>query len=243
MRWIIVSGALHNFNMYAIGGFLTPLVIRVHGMSPSQAGYLTMAVYGLAGIPGMMIGGLLGDAVIRRRRNGRMLVAAAAIALAVPTMYFALGATAGQWMLFGILFGFGCMMMYVYYATVYSTIQDVIEPSLRATAMALYFAAMYVFGGALGPVVIGNTSDYFTRQQAVAEGVDYDTLDAKGQLPFRAQGLNSALYLLPLVSIFLAGSLFAGARTVNADVDKLQKWMREVSDEENAKLRRAKVAT
>jgi hypothetical protein len=77
----------------------------------------------------------------------------------------------------------------------------------------------------------------------VAEGVDYDTLDAKGQLPFRAQGLNSALYLLPLVSIFLAGSLFAGARTVNADVDKLQKWMREVSDEENAKLRRAKVAT
>ena len=35
MRWIIVSGALHNFNMYAIGGFLTPLVIRVHGLDPA----------------------------------------------------------------------------------------------------------------------------------------------------------------------------------------------------------------
>ena len=30
MRWIIASGALHNFNMYAIGGFLKPLVMRVH---------------------------------------------------------------------------------------------------------------------------------------------------------------------------------------------------------------------
>lgn len=243
MRWIIASGALHNFNMYAIGGFLTPLVIRVHGMDPAAAGYLTMAVYGLAGVPGMMLGGLLGDAVIRRRRNGRMIVAAVAIALAVPTMYFALNAEAGQWMVFGILFGFGCMMMYVYYATVYSTIQDVIEPSLRATAMALYFAAMYVFGGALGPVVIGNTSDYFTRSQAAAQSVDYDSLDAAGQLPFRAYGLNQALYLLPAVSLLLAGTLFAGARTVNADVDKLQQWMRKVSDEENAKLKHAKVTT
>ena len=36
MRWIIVSGALHNFNMYAIGGFLTPLVIRVHNMDAAN---------------------------------------------------------------------------------------------------------------------------------------------------------------------------------------------------------------
>ena len=98
-----------------------------------------MAVYGLAGVPGMMLGGLLGDAILRRRRNGRMLLAAWAIALAVPLLYFALAQPAGEWILFGVLFGLGCMMMYVYYATVYSTIQDVIEPSLRATAMALYF--------------------------------------------------------------------------------------------------------
>ncbi len=243
MRWIIVSGALHNFNMYAIGGFLTPLVRRVHGMDPASAGYLTMAVYGLAGVPGMMLGGLLGDAIIRRRRNGRMLVAAVAIAFSVPSMYIALSAEAGQWMLFGVLFGFGCMMMYVYYATVYSTIQDVIEPSLRATAMALYFAAMYVFGGALGPMVVGGTSDYYTQQRAVEVGADFDALPAEEQLPFRAYGLNSALYLLPLMSIFLAGSLFAGARTVNADVDKLQEWMRKVSDEENAKLKREPATT
>lgn len=230
MFWIIVSGALHNFNMYAIGGFLSPLVIRVHGMDAQSAGWVTMAVYGLAGVPGMMLGGLMGDAIIRRRRNGRMLLAAVAISFAVPLMYFALGRPAGDWLVFSILFGLGCMMMYVYYATVYSTIQDVIEPSLRATAMALYFAAMYVFGGALGPTVIGKTSDYFANQAAVIENVNLESLDAAGKLPYRAYGLNQALYALPVVSALLAASLFAGARTVNRDVDKLQRWMREHAD-------------
>ena len=35
-----------------------------------------MAVYGLAGVPGMILGGLWGDAILRRRRDGRMLLAA-----------------------------------------------------------------------------------------------------------------------------------------------------------------------
>jgi MFS family permease len=243
MFWIIVSGALHNFNMYAIGGFLSPLVIRVHGMDAQSAGWVTMAVYGLAGVPGMMLGGLMGDAIIRRRRNGRMLLAAVAIAFAVPLMYFALGQPAGQWLVFSILFGLGCMMMYVYYATVYSTIQDVIEPSLRATAMALYFAAMYVFGGALGPTVIGKTSDYFANQAAVIENVNLESLDAAGKLPYRAYGLNQALYALPVVSALLAASLFAGARTVNRDVDKLQRWMREHADSLASEQKREPVRT
>jgi MFS family permease len=229
MRWIIASGALHNFNMYAIGGFLKPLVMRVHHLTEAEGGYVTMAVYGLAGVPGMILGGMLGDAILHRRRNGRMLLAAVAIALSAPLMYFALERPAGEWLIFSLLFGLGCMMMYVYYATVYSTIQDVIEPSLRATAMAIYFAAMYVFGGALGPTVIGQTSDYFAQQKVAADAADWSTLDAAGKLPYRAHGLNSALYMLPLVSLALAGTLFAGARTVSADAEKLQRWMRETS--------------
>ena len=231
MRWIIAFRRLHNFNMYAIGGFLAPLVIRVHGLDPQSAGWVTMAVYGLAGVPGMMLGGLLGDAILRRRRNGRMLLAAWAIAFAVPMLYFALAQPAGEWPLFSVLFGLGCMMMYVYYATVYSTIQDVIEPSLRATAMALYFFAMYVFGGALGPTVIGNASDYFAAQAAVdrRRRLGIALTMPPPNFPTAAVGLNSALYLLPLVCMFLAGSLFAGARTVNDDVDKLQRWMRDHS--------------
>lgn len=250
MRWIIASGALHNFNMYAIGGFLTPFVMRVHHTDVQFAGYVTMAVYGLAGVPGMILGGLLGDAILRRRRNGRMLLAAVAIALSVPLLYFALDQPSGEWLVFSLLFGFGCAMMYVYYATVYSTIQDVIEPSLRATAMALYFCAMYVFGGALGPTVIGRASDYFAHSAAVAANVSLEGLDKAAEQtalePFRAYGLNTALYALPVMSLLLAGTLFAGARTVTRDVDKLQHWMRESAgggDGDIAQREKEKVVT
>ena len=109
----------------------------------------------------MILGGMLGDLVIRRWRNGRLLVASTAIELSVPLLYYALGQPTGEavlfgvamrgWLAFALLFGLACMLLYVYYGTVYSTIQDVIEPSLRATAMALYFCAMYAFGGAAGP--------------------------------------------------------------------------------------------
>ena len=54
--------------------------------------------------------------------------------------------------------------MYVYYASVYATLQDVVEPSLRGTAMALYFFAMYVLGASFGPLATGMLSDYFTRR-------------------------------------------------------------------------------
>jgi MFS family permease len=249
MRWIIASGALHNFNMYAIGGFLTPFVMRVHGLDVQSAGYITMAVYGLAGIPGMVLGGLWGDAILRRQRNGRMLLAAWAIAISIPLLYFALGRPSGEWLLFSLLFGAGCMMMYVYYATVYSTIQDVIEPSLRATAMALYFCAMYAFGGALGPTVIGRTSDTFAQQAAIESGVDLDALQGdkvaiqKALEPFRGRGLNMALYALPIMNVLLAISLFAGSRTVSRDAENLQRWMRESTESAATEGTREKVVT
>jgi MFS family permease len=248
MLWIIVSGALHNFNMYAIGSFLTPYMMRVHDVDVRFANNVSMFVFGLAGIPGMVLGGMLGDLVIRRRRNGRLMVAATAIAAAVPLFYYALGQpigetvflgfTMGGWLAFSLAFGFGCMLLYVYYGTVYSTIQDVIEPSLRATAMALYFCAMYAFGGAAGPVATGYLSEHYTERAAIEAGVDLDSLEGTARYealePYRARGISDAMYVLPGICIALAVTLFLGATTVNRDVDRLHRWMRESTDAEAA---------
>jgi len=229
--WLIPSGALHNFSMYAIGSFLAPYMIRVHGADVASAGYISSFVYGFAGIPGMLLGGLLGDAVIRRRANGRLLVASTALLISVPCLFLALRMDAS--MPFSILFGFGCMMLYTYYATVYSTVQDVIEPSLRGTAMAIYFCFMYLFGGAFGPLITGMLSDHYTEQAAIANQVVVEGLDRpayqKALEPYRRDGIRTAMYVLPIVSLLLAGTLFGASRTVKNDVAKLQKWMRENS--------------
>lgn len=249
MLWIILSGALLNFNMYTIGTYLTPYTMRVHGVNVEFAGYISMVVFGLVGIPGMILGGMLGDMVIRRWHNGRLVIAATAVTVAVPAFYFALaqpvgetvflGFTMGGWLSFSLLFGFGCMLLYVYYGTVYSTIQDVIEPSLRATAMAIYFCAMYAFGGAAGPVATGYLSEFFTQRAVARAGVDLQGLEGTARYeaiePYRAQGISDAMYVLPVIGIALAGSLFLGATTVRRDVDKLHRWMRESAAAEAAK--------
>ncbi|HKG21192.1 MAG TPA: MFS transporter, partial [Blastocatellia bacterium] len=227
MWWLIASGALHNFNMYAIGSFLAPFLMRYHGATIQEAGNAAMFVNGLSGIPGLILGGLLGDAVMRKRKNGRLLVGAIAILISVPLNYFALNQAKGDILSFSILMGLGIAVMYAYYSTVYSTIQDVIEPSLRGTAMALYFFAMYVLGASLGPVGTGLASDYFTQQAAVAAGAG--DLSRAALEPFRAEGLHSAMYAIPVLGALLTLVLFAGSRTVAKDMERLQRWMRESS--------------
>jgi predicted MFS family arabinose efflux permease len=228
MWWLIASGALHNFNMYAIGTFLSSFLQRVHHLSKLDAGLIAMVVYGLSGIPGLLIGGLLGDAIMRRKTNGRLIVGAVAIFLSVPLLFLGLARPAGEVFGFTVLSTCGCAAMYVYYSTVYSTIQDVIEPSLRGTAMALYFFAMYVLGASLGPIGMGALSSYFTRRAALAAGVTETSFEALR--PFAPEGLHSALYIIPVLGVFLTIVLFAGSRTVTKDMERLQRWMRESAE-------------
>jgi len=112
--------------------------------------------------------------------------------------------------------------------------------------MALYFCAMYLLGASLGPVGTGLISDYFTFQKASAAGAvapmafgplmsaELRSLvgESKGfplaaLEPFRADGLHTAMYVVPILAAILAVVLFAASRTVTKDVNRLQAWMRE----------------
>ena len=161
-------------------------------------------------------------------------------------MYLGLGRPGGDVVGFTVLMSLGVGVMFAYYATVYSTIHDVVEPSLRGTAMALYFFAMYVLGASLGPVGTGLASDYFTFQKASAAGAveplpfgaimaaelrslvgESKGFNLKALEPFRAEGLHTAMYIVPILASILAVVLFAASRTVKKDVDRLQTWMKE----------------
>jgi MFS family permease len=225
MLWLIVSGALHNFNMYAIGAFITPFLMRYHGADIQTANFVSMIIYGLLGAPGLLLGGFIGDAAMKRRKDGRMLIGTFAILGSVPFILLALGRPNGDFTGFLILMGIGCALMYFYYSTVYSTIQDVVEPALRGTAMSLYFMAMYLLGASLGPYAIGLISDYFTQQAAQNAGVT--VFNQQSLEPFRAAGLHSAMYIIPVLSVLLTFVMFAASRTVTKEIEKLQSWMRD----------------
>lgn len=228
MFWLILSGALHNFIMYALGGFLTPYLMRHHNLDIAQAGYAATIIYGVLTTPGLLLGGIIGDWAKKKRADGALLVVTIAILLSIPFFFFSIKVPAGEYVTFSALIGVSVALMYFYYSIVYATVADVTEPASRGTAMAVYFLAMYLLGASLGPWIIGLISDHFTTQAAIAAGITEFT--AKTLEPFRSAGLRSALYVVPGLSVLLMFVMFAASRTVKADVEKIQNWMRENSE-------------
>ncbi len=57
--WIVISGALHNFNVYAINAFQTPFLQRYHELNLRNAALVSALVVGLVGAIGLL-GGRMG---------------------------------------------------------------------------------------------------------------------------------------------------------------------------------------
>src|SRR5207249_2457464 len=136
MLWIILSGALHNFNMYAVNSFLTAFLIRYHRLDLKQASFTSAVVLGAVGVIGLLGGGWASDRLSKSRPHGRLLVAS---------------------------------------------------------------ASMLVAGAAV-----------MSEQ-------------------FKGAGLHHAMYLIPALCLVLAAVLFAAARAMPADAERLRRWMRESS--------------
>jgi MFS family permease len=213
---IALSGALHNFNLYALSTFLPAFLTRSHGLDLAQAGALTGLSYLAAGL-GLLLGGIGGDWAAGRWASGRLLLPAACLAAAVPCLVVFL--LAGHAALAVAALGLGLLLLYVYYAPVYAALQDVVEPTLRGTAMATYFLAMYLLGASLGPVAAGALSDLFAAQAAAAAGA------ATMSEAFRAEGLQRALFVVPVLTLPLALVVLAAARTLPEDRRRISEWM------------------
>lgn len=212
MRWLIISGAIHNFSLYALSSFMTPYLMRYHGLEIRDASIIAMLVNGVFTLPGLILGGVIGDAARKRLPGGGLLIVAAATLLAIPLFSAAVMAEAGSTSLFLWAMGGAFALMYFYYSITYAAIADITEPGLRGTAMSVYFLAMYVLGGALGPYVLGLLSDHFTRQAAAASGIAEFT--AATLEPFRAAGLQSAMYIVPILCVALAAVMLMAGRSM-----------------------------
>jgi MFS family permease len=110
----------------------------------------------------------------------------------------------------------GWLFAYNFYTCVYTAIQDVVEPRLRATAMALFFAGLYLLGGGLGPVVVGALSDHFAHTAMLAAGAEQMTE------AFKAVGLHDAMYLIPVALLLTVVFLFLASRCFVRDAKRMK---------------------
>jgi MFS family permease len=210
--WIILSGILFNFHAYAVNMFQSAFLQRFHGVGLADASKLSAFSLGLAGAIGLLVGGSLGDRLRTKFPNGRLLLAAIAMLCAAPCIYIALEQPKGSIAVFTVLMAASSACTFVYYATVYAAIQDVVPPQLRGTAVSVYFLAFYVLGASFGPMIMGALSDHYAHAAMIDAGA------TEMATSFRASGLHTAMYVMPMLVLLCAGSLFGAASTVAKDM-------------------------
>jgi MFS family permease len=203
--WIVASGAVVNFALYSFSTFLPAFLTRFHGLSVARAGLWTGIGSGVAGILGAVAAGIFGDRAAGNRGQRRMRLASGAALAAAPLAFAAIRQPAG-----GIAFAIPLIMaayglLQTYYGLVYAALQDVAPPGLRGAAMGAYFMAMYLCGASFGPLATGRLSDALARAAAGSGALTEAA---------RAIGLREAMYIIPALSVALAGVLWAGARAM-----------------------------
>lgn len=217
--WIILSGITINFAAYAGNGFLVPMIQRYFGLDLTAAAVTTGFIVGVTGLIGLTAGGAVADRIYARKPSGRLVYGASSLVVAALATAAALATGDGSVALFAVLFGLGWLAQYAYYTSVYPAIQDVVAPRLRATAVALYFAGMYLLGGAFGPVVVGGLSDALAQRAVTAGGAT--ALDDG----FRAVGLHDAMFLIPVALALTAVFVFLASRSFDADAARMERQL------------------
>ncbi len=215
MWWLTLAGLCYNFATYANTSFMVPMLQRYFGLELSQAAISVGVIVGVTGLFALPLGGWIADRLHVRIPNGRLLFGGVSLLLTSLCTGVALVAGKIDVAVFVGLFAVGWVFAYNFYTCVYTAVQDVVEPRLRATAMALFFAGLYLLGGGLGPVMVGGLSDYFAQQAMLTAGAT-EISEA-----FRAIGLHNALYLVPVAMGLTGVFLLTAMRTFRCDAQRM----------------------
>jgi MFS family permease len=209
--WLILAGLAFNFATYACNSFMVPMLQRYFLLPLQHAAVGTGVIVGLTGLLGLTLGGWIADRVHQKWLRGRLLFAALSMLIATLTTGYALFSGRIGVEVFVAIFSIGWLFSYNYFTCVYTAIQDVVEPSMRATAMALFMGGLYLFGGGLGPIAVGVLSDHYATAAMLTAGA------SEMNETFKAEGLHDAMFLIPVALLLTTLALLQASRCFIAD--------------------------
>jgi MFS family permease len=141
---------------YGLNFWTAPFFIRVHGVPESHAGLMLGGTHAVAGLIGVMLGGVLADRWRQRTLNGRLYVAMLTAVLPLP---FAITMLSTQNTTLAVVAYFPMSLCAALWSgPAVSTIQDLVLPRMRAIASAAYLLMVTFAGLAMGPYAIGRLS-------------------------------------------------------------------------------------
>lgn len=180
-RRLIIGAAFALLAGYAFGSWNTALLVRHHGLSLLQAGYVS-GTAALLSILGGLWSGALADRLARRDRRWQQGVPLIGLGVALPCGVAYLLLPAGSVLVATVLNAAYAFFIVWWVAPTYAALSLVVPARRRATASAMVMLAGAVLGSGCGPIVTGWLSDLLGRGAAPGDGLRYALLVAVAML-------------------------------------------------------------
>lgn len=155
--WTATLGmAMITFAMGGLSVWMPTFLFRARGMALDQANYAFGAITLFNGIIATLIGGWLGDRLLRRTSSAYYLLSAVSVMVAVPVMWLAIHAR-GPIMLPAIFLGEFFLLLNT--SPLNAAVVDSVSARIRASAIAVNIFVIHILGDASSPWIIGYISD------------------------------------------------------------------------------------
>jgi MFS family permease len=160
-RYYSFATGAGTFVTYGVGNWMVPYLERSHGWERTEIGLMYGLTAGVFGAIGTIGGGFLADHFGKTDRRWFLWVPMWGKLLAGPFFVFGLLAPDGWLALAGYAIGLVCASVYL--GPSLAITHHLVPPSMRAMSSAVLFFILNLLGLGLGPLIVGNMSDYLTN--------------------------------------------------------------------------------
>jgi predicted MFS family arabinose efflux permease len=230
--WYVVGAAtMISFLSYGKSAFIPVMLSRVHGLSLTEIGTF-LALSGIvAGVFGTMIGGFIADRAAKTDVRAYMTIPMIAFIISVPFFLWAMFADNAYFAM--ALLTVPSLLNSIWYGPVYASIQGLVGPQSRATAVALMLFVLNMIGLGVGPFTVGYLSDILTAETfsqnfglTVDSAGDYATYCAKGAVTASnaackvaaAEGLRLSLAWHSILGVLVVLFFILARKTLKQDM-------------------------
>jgi MFS family permease len=161
----VLGYAAYTFAIGALAFWTPSFLERARGISKADATVQFGAIVVATGFLGTYAGGWLGDRLLRRSRQAYLWLSGLATLVAAPLTLVALMAATPAVYWTAIVAAELCLFAST--GPINSTIVNVVDPRMRATAVALSIFTIHVLGDVPSPSLVGVISDASTLDQAM----------------------------------------------------------------------------
>src|SRR5215469_4834723 len=153
--------AMYTFAMGGLQVWIPTFLTRVRTLSKAEATTIFGAITCFNGIVATLIGGWIGDRLLKRYAGAYYSFSGVAMLVSVPLMIMAIYMT-GK-VMFPAMFVAEFFLL-INTAPVNAALVNSVGPSIRATAMAVNIFLIHLLGDAFSPILIGKISDISSLQ-------------------------------------------------------------------------------